>query len=1411
MIVVSNQLSLVNFHTYINKQLTPEQYTQIEELLDFDEQKVEFLQHCQMVNDRLHEIYDDILLLEIPNELVALVSEEEKPPEDTDVQPALENLDGIELGDGGEFDRMREFDFDDASLEELEALELGTIEEEDEKPQAQVNDDDELGYEDAWYVDELGYDEALYASELSYEQDDNEELDDPLLSTLDVSDEDELDDAALRAIAPQWELMQQSTEPDPQDQPTLEVTAQESRVTDQERAAPEHAPVQVSAAAEARHEPQPQEPEIAQPAVPQPTAFKTSVPQPAVKPVIQEQAMAQPVVATPSLANQSSPTQSAATQTAATQSAATQVTSKRSPAKQAARNNTAAKQPARTQSVSEPVAAPYVSDASATVPAHSSTAATTKTSQAPVEEQTKVRPKQPSRAADNGRVNAKASTTNKINGKSRAAEASPEPRFAEPQYQELSLMDDDLGPMNMEFPKPKHSAPSQSGFSGYQAPGKGSNDNEVLGLFDFDDDSNSFGEQLETLNQAPASSSQVVIVPPIAAEPNQESDFAAADFDNAPLETGKGATTINPLFDLNEDDTFGGPPQRIAKFFGGVKKKFSVSKSKVPFQEQGAVEFSSPLPMYNHQAPSEAQPAFEEESSAAEHRPQAKPSGGVDNNAVETPEKVNPAQATSDNGAPANAEGEKAAVSDVVPENKAGAKNKKSFYKLSELLDDAIPAQPPQPNVNEEEKTPEIPLAVSSEQIKVPEQPGTTEPSAPERQQTSGSAGGVARKKEIRKKELRKKKLRAKAAPGARNSTPQRAAEIKEKLSSPQAPLETDLDLADIARDNGDSSLQSFDDVNLDFIDDQAGHGSEATLHNAAVEEQPNKDLEVDPSSQSSQEVEKTIFADPTEAEFDALAQALEEFDFGADAPNPKAAASAHVVEAEPEAFNTQTPAAARHDTHANPSVVSKQPVAVEQAAPVLTQTESDEASSAFNEGETQDGVDESSGTGFESLQPEQQSEEEQAAEDIIQSIWDIDLNFPGNGAREQHVAPSAHAYDRFEEADFDGRKRQQMRAPSARKQSPVAIEARKIPEPRSKKPQTQTFTSSGIDLKLDFFDSKPTSAPPSRPSAGSRMQSMSPSKEAPTASTAYTPDYTPTDEHASTTSSYSSSGYRKRASSEQSDFGGELDMAGEMLHSITDIDMDFVNRTPSTRAPAQNGHPYTPGEVLAAKQAQLKVEHKENEDVALTEQEFEEALKHNARFKQLVTSSGEQLKRRNRLLATLLAVVGVTLGVAVGILLDWDKRLFPGDTHTAEITPVLEKLAVDSHHIYSTREMPLDITADPYLQESYVPWIKTKLAGGVKRMAFRSLGFTDVSAFIIPTPNDYASVTVFQNKHLERISVFNAQVAMSDSAGQFHCKIPQDIDGMCSWVHNSVLFIVVGDISLSRVREFAEAIVEQQ
>jgi len=100
--IVTDKLSTESLHAFIDEQLTDEQYAQVESQLDKVPEKVLEIQQCQIINERLRDVFDPVVQEEIPQELIEL------------------GLNGLEFSQDDHESDAPELDYEDGSSNGLE-------------------------------------------------------------------------------------------------------------------------------------------------------------------------------------------------------------------------------------------------------------------------------------------------------------------------------------------------------------------------------------------------------------------------------------------------------------------------------------------------------------------------------------------------------------------------------------------------------------------------------------------------------------------------------------------------------------------------------------------------------------------------------------------------------------------------------------------------------------------------------------------------------------------------------------------------------------------------------------------------------------------------------------------------------------------------------------------------------------------------------------------------------------------------------------------------------------------------------------------------------------------------------------------------------------------------------------------
>ena len=137
-----------------------------------------------------------------------------------------------------------------------------------------------------------------------------------------------------------------------------------------------------------------------------------------------------------------------------------------------------------------------------------------------------------------------------------------------------------------------------------------------------------------------------------------------------------------------------------------------------------------------------------------------------------------------------------------------------------------------------------------------------------------------------------------------------------------------------------------------------------------------------------------------------------------------------------------------------------------------------------------------------------------------------------------------------------------------------------------------------------------------------------------------------------------------------------------------------------------------------------------------------------------------------------------------------------------------IEKLAIDTHLLNSQFNAKTVVDAESAIIEK-LQWFSARIGKQVRLADIRVEDFIFKNVTVIPAMASFAATNIFENKAGQRITL----LAIGDMSGVTEspvtCRIPADVDGLCSWVKGSVRYVAVANLSLSRVRSFSEQIIE--
>jgi len=135
------------------------------------------------------------------------------------------------------------------------------------------------------------------------------------------------------------------------------------------------------------------------------------------------------------------------------------------------------------------------------------------------------------------------------------------------------------------------------------------------------------------------------------------------------------------------------------------------------------------------------------------------------------------------------------------------------------------------------------------------------------------------------------------------------------------------------------------------------------------------------------------------------------------------------------------------------------------------------------------------------------------------------------------------------------------------------------------------------------------------------------------------------------------------------------------------------------------------------------------------------------------------------------------------------------------------EQLAIDTHLYFLEQGANVaDGGTDDF--EKNMIWLKKRWGKRVTNIDVSITSkFRRKGATLLPTRKGYASVQIFENFSSERVTVYVSRLDNGTENTRVRCHISKKVDGICSWNHNSLNYVVLGNLSLSRVRHFSSSI----
>jgi hypothetical protein len=135
-----------------------------------------------------------------------------------------------------------------------------------------------------------------------------------------------------------------------------------------------------------------------------------------------------------------------------------------------------------------------------------------------------------------------------------------------------------------------------------------------------------------------------------------------------------------------------------------------------------------------------------------------------------------------------------------------------------------------------------------------------------------------------------------------------------------------------------------------------------------------------------------------------------------------------------------------------------------------------------------------------------------------------------------------------------------------------------------------------------------------------------------------------------------------------------------------------------------------------------------------------------------------------------------------------------------------VEQLAIDAHILYTQQSQNFAGNPSASITES-MQWLSARIGRQIRLADVQLEGFKHQRAIVIPSMVSYAIANIYENKSNQNITLFIASSLDPVGNSPLVCRVPPGIDGLCSWVKDSVQYVAVANLSLSRVRTFSETL----
>jgi len=185
------------------------------------------------------------------------------------------------------------------------------------------------------------------------------------------------------------------------------------------------------------------------------------------------------------------------------------------------------------------------------------------------------------------------------------------------------------------------------------------------------------------------------------------------------------------------------------------------------------------------------------------------------------------------------------------------------------------------------------------------------------------------------------------------------------------------------------------------------------------------------------------------------------------------------------------------------------------------------------------------------------------------------------------------------------------------------------------------------------------------------------------------------------------------------------------------------------------------------------------------------------------ILESLEKVSPENRMTigGAILLTIGLLIGVSSASLMQETSNIISDEK--------VEQLAIDAHVLYAQQDQNFAANSSASIIES-MQWLSARIGKQIRLADVKLDGFKHEKSILIPTMANYASANIYENDGNQKMTLLVAANIDNKPDSAMVCRVPGNVDGLCSWAKDSVRYVVVANLSLSRVRAFSQALVEK-